>query len=74
MAKTELMLAALFAFYRRSLQPLTRRNPRDVSDLSHHQVINAGADDRHAKVGGSLPVFLSNGVHNLILLKAYSND
>jgi len=45
-----------------------------VSVLSHHQVINAGPNDRHKKAHDSLPVFLSNYVHNQIILKIYSND
>jgi len=35
--------------------PLLGRNPRAVSILSHHQVINAGPDDRRTKVHDSWP-------------------
>jgi len=42
--------------------------------LSHHRVMNASPDDRSIRVRESLLVFLSNGVHNQILLKAYSDN
>jgi len=53
MAESGFMLTGLFAFYLPSLVPLLGKNSsysRAVSLLSHHQVTNAGPDDRRTTV------------------------
>jgi len=59
MTKTDLILAALFAFYLPSLSLLLGRNLKAVSVVSHYAAINI-IDARHTEVHDSLSAFLLN--------------